>query len=285
MDRYIGEHLDRQYQDLKSKKESMKGKAVIDLVLQSYLQDGTKISPDSLDPEFRAFAISQIRLFLFVGHDSTSSTICYLVHLLATNPDALARLRAEHDTVFGADIATVCSTLGQHPHLLNNLPYTSAVIKETLRLFPPASCSRQGKPNVDVVDDQGNHCPTDHAMVWILHVETHRSPQYWSRPEEFLPERWLVEADDDLYPMKGAWRAFEHGPRNCMAQGLVMMELRVVLVLIAREFEFQPSYAEWDRLHPRKGLKTWRGERVYQIEEAAAHPVEQYPCRVALRKL
>ncbi len=84
--------------------------------------------------------------------------------------------------------------------------------------------------------------------------------------------------------MKGAWRPFEHGPRNCIAQGLVMMKLRVMLALLAREFSFELAYAEWDRLHPRNGLKTYRGERVYQIEEGAAHPVEHYPCKVARRK-
>jgi hypothetical protein len=63
-----------------------------------------------------------------------------------------------------------------------------------------------------------------------------------------------------------------------------MTELRVVLALLAREFSFEPAYAEWDRLHPRNGLKTYRGERAYQIEEGAAHPVEHYPCKVARRK-
>lgn len=91
----------------------------------------------------------------------------------------------------------------------------------------------------------------------------HRAPQYWKRPEEFFPERWLVDENDKLYPMKDAWRPFEHGPRNCIAQSLVMIELRVVLALLVREFNFEPAYAEWDRLHPRNGLKTYKGERAY----------------------
>lgn len=66
-----------------------------------------------------------------------------------------------------------------------------------------------------------------------------------------------------------------------MAQGLVIAEPRVVLALIAREFDFIPAYMEWDESHPRKGL--W-GERVYQIEEGAAHPANHYPCRVSVRQ-
>ena len=50
--------------------------------------------------------------------------------------------------------------------------------------------------------------------------------------------------------------------------------------MVMRQFEFKPAYEEWDHLHPSAGLRAYRGERVYQIEEGAAHPVDKYPCRV-----
>lgn len=283
MDKYIGDELDKRYNEYKADPESKRTKAVIDLVLQAYLPHDAKTRPEKLDPEFRAFAISQIRLFVFAGHDSTSSTICYILHLLATNPNALAQIRAEHDRVLGTELSAVASTLKERPHLTNHLPYTTAVIKEALRLFAPGGCSREGKANVDLTDDQGNRCPTEDAVVFTIHTEMHRAPAYWLRPEEFLPERWLVESGHELQPMKGAYRAFEVGPRNCVAQGFVMTEFRVILACIVRQFDFQPAYDEWDRLHPSKGLRTYRGERAYQIEEGAAHPVEHYPCRVSVR--
>ena len=284
MNRYIGEELDMRYNEYRADPGSSRTKAVIDLVLQAYIPVDAKAMPEKLDPEFRAFATRQIRLFVFAGHDSTSSTICYIIHLLATNREALARIRAEHNEVFGSDLLAVTSMLEKEPHLINNLPYTAAVIKEALRLFTPAGCSRAGKPGISIIDDQGNQCPTDHAVVWIVHVEMHRAAKYWKHPDKFLPERWLAEQGDELYPMKGAWRSFEHGPRNCIAQGLVMTELRTVLALIVREFEFKPAYDEWDRLHHGKKIPTYRGERAYQIEEGAAHPVNRYPCRVFLRE-
>ena len=283
MDQYIGKELDKRHNEYLADPDSTRKKAVIDLVMQAYMPKDAK-APRTLDPQFRAFAIRQIRLFLFAGHDSTSSTICYILHLLSTNPDALAQIRAEHDAVFGTDLSATASMLETQPHLANSLPYTTAVIKEAMRLFTPAGCSRAGKPNVDLIDDQGNRCPTEHAMVWMVHVEMHHAPKYWKRAEEFLPDRWLVGAEHELYPMKGAWRSFEHGPRNCIAQGLVMTELRVVLSLVVREFDFRPAYREWDAKHPRKAISTYRGERAYQIEEGAAHPVDRYPCRVSLAK-
>ena len=280
MDQYIGAELDKRYKESKADPQNTRTKAVIDLVLQAYPK--SKLS--ELDSEFRTFAIRNIRLFIFTGHDSSSSTICYTLHLLSQSSSVLDRLRAEHDMVFGKDASAVPSMLENRPYLINDLPYTTAVIKEVLRLFAPAGSSRQGKPGIDVTDDEGNICPTEEAMVWMIHVEMHRAPRYWKRPEEFLPERWLVGPEHELHPMKGAWRPFEHGPRNCIAQSIVMTQLLVVLACIVREFEFKPAYDEWDALHPRKGTKTYRGERAYQMEGGAAHPVERYPCRVSLRK-
>ena len=285
MDKYIGSELDQRFSEYKTDTSDKRQKSIIDLVLQAYIAQSSDSKPERLDPDFRTFAIRQIRLFVFLGHDSTSSTICYALHCLSQNPDALSRMRSEHTQVLGEDASNAPTLLEENPKLLNDLHFTTAVIKEVLRLFPPAGSSRQGKSGASLHDDTGTICPTDDViMLWTIHVELHRSPKYWKRPDEFLPERWLVEPAHELFPMKDAWRAFEHGPRNCLAQGIVETELKIILACLVREFDFRPAYDEWDRLHPGKGIKTYRGERAYQMEEAAAHPVEHYPCRVFMRE-
>ncbi|KAL9127707.1 MAG: hypothetical protein Q9217_003458 [Psora testacea] len=294
MDKYIDHELKERYREYKADQESKRTKAIIDLVLQNYMseKDGerTKASADELDSSFRAFATRQIRLFVFVGHDSTSSTICYILHLLFTNPDTLSRLRREHDNVFGSDAARVPTLLKTQPHLINNLPYTAATIKEALRLFPPGGCSRSGQPTVSLRSDSGKECPTEKVeAVFTIHSELQRSPVYWKEPDAFRPERWLVEPGHAIHPaIKGAFRAFEVGPRNCVAQGFVIAELKVVLACLVRQFDFAPAYEEFDRLNPLKTrggmeLRMYRGERAYQIEEGAAHPADHYPCRVSVR--
>ncbi|KAL8917803.1 MAG: hypothetical protein Q9208_007732 [Pyrenodesmia sp. 3 TL-2023] len=286
MDQYIGREVDKRFVEVRSSSSSKKHKSVIDLVLQAYVALPGKPIPEKLDPDFRTFAIRQIRLFLFTGHDSTSSTICYAFHLLSKNPDALKQIRAEHDEVLGKDLSRASALLKESPKLLNNLPYTTAVIKEALRLFPPAASSRDGKPGISICDDQGTACSTeDVSMIWTLHVELHRHPKYWKRPLEFLPERWLVDPGHELFPTKHAYRAFEYGPRNCIAEGIVMTELKIILASMVREFDFKDAYEEWDQRHPArdKDKLIYRGDRAYQMEEAAAHPVEHYPCRVSLR--
>lgn len=186
MDRYIGNELDKRFSEYKADKDEKRQKSVIDLVLQAYIAQSGEQKPEKLDPEFRSFAIRQIRLFLFTGHDSTSSTICYAFHLLSRNPEVLKRIRAEHDQVLGRDVSKASHFLEKNSKLLNDLSYTTAVIKEVLRLFPPAASSRQGKLGTSIHDDLGTTCPTDDViMIWTIHVELHRNPKYWQSLTSF----------------------------------------------------------------------------------------------------
>jgi hypothetical protein len=62
----------------------------------------------------------------------------------------------------------------------------------------------------------------------------------------------------------------------------VLIELRVILACLVREFDIVPAYDELDEQQPRKEVKLLRGERAYQVEKRAAHPVNEYPCRIKL---
>jgi cytochrome P450 len=285
MDRYIGAEIDKRYEHYKAASGTTALDSVMDLVLQAYLAGRESSTlPEKLDAGFRAFAIRNIRLFIFAGYDSTGSVLCYCFYLLAKNPEALARLRKEHDQVLGTDASAAASKLKQDPRLINSLQYTLAVLKEVMRFFPPAGSNRVGATGVSITNDVGVPCMTDDATVSVYHIEMQVSPKYWVRAEEFLPERWLVPVGHELHPVPGAWRPFELGPRNCIAQALVMVELRVILACVIRTFDVMPAYDEYDRKFPTKGIKTVRGERAYQIEKGAAHPAAQFPCRVSLAK-
>lgn len=297
MNKYISRELDKRYaewiaqdQDSNNATESS-SRSVMHIVLAGYMeqQQSSKGSrPKELDPAFKKWAIVQIRLFLFAGHDSTSSAICYIFYLLQSNPLALAKLREEHDTVFGPSIETVPDQLRENPSLINQLPYTTAVIKETLRLFPPASAMRGGQKGVYLTDAKGNKYPTEGTNLWILHSALQKNEKYWPEPLAFKPERWLVtDPADPLYPVKGGWRPFEHGPRNCLGQTLAMLDIKITLALTVREFDVASAYDEWDSLHPKetKGkIKRVNGERAYQMQTGGAHPADGFPCRVRFRR-
>ncbi|CAG8959468.1 hypothetical protein HYFRA_00001366 [Hymenoscyphus fraxineus] len=286
MNRFIGDELQKRWKLYQEKNDEEFSTSIMDLAIRSFIESQPSGSPkpEKLDKDFVKVATSQIRLFLFAGHDTTSSSIVYCFHMLARNPTALKLIREEHELVFGSDSSQIPSKISSKPHILNNLPYTTAIIKETMRLYPGASGIRAGAPGVDLVDDDGNRYPTEGTNIWIIHHGLHRNPKYWKRADEFIPERWLVGPEHELYPVKGAWRPFEHGPRNCIGQGLVMLEIKTVLAVVLATLDISPAYDEWDKMHPSKGIEMVDNDRAYQIEKCGAHPAEMYPCKVAFKK-
>lgn len=278
MNIYVSQEIDNRIAQLRKQTDhSVTGsKSIIDLVLTAYMAENAARKTQVMDSTFKKFAMSQIKLFLFSGHDTTSSTVCYIFYVLASNPAALSRVRAEHTSLIGPDISKTASLITSDPYLLKKLPYTLAVIKETLRLYPAVSSTRAGEPDFNVRDDvTGRLFPTDGFLVWANPLPVHRDPTYWARPDEFLPERWLAMPGDALYPVKGAWRPFEHGPRNCIGQELAMLEIKVIMAMTVRRFEVELMYEETGRA---KGIRTVYGQRGYQIQRA--QPSDDLPCRV-----
>ena len=261
-----------------------RARTIIDLALNEYEKEGTAFDSDHkplsgpIDPYFKRICMAQIKIFLFSGHDTTASGLCYLLYFL-THRAARDRLCGEHDTAFGPDPSRAAARMAESPHLLHQLPYTTAFIKECLRLHPPSPLSRQGQPGYAVADAAtGRTYPTDGFLVFPNPHGVQNDPAYWACAEAFLPERWLAAPGDNLHPVKGAWRVFEHGARNCIAQELAMLEMRIVLVLWARRFVMRDAYAELDARRGWRGREL-RGEPAYQCEPMM-QPRDDMPCRV-----
>ncbi|KAI9706861.1 MAG: hypothetical protein M1820_004640 [Bogoriella megaspora] len=288
MVQYVSDALDDRYVRSRSNKDMLRkdrSRTIVDLALENYLTDQIKCESgnEGMDATFKEAAVCQIRTFLFAGHDTSSSTICYCYHLLSKHTKTRNRVTQEHNNVLGSDLKKAALKISENPHILNQLSYTLAVIKETLRLYPPASSTRSGEPGYSLILPDGRQCPTEGFLVWSNHVAIHRNPDCWEQPDEFLPERWLVEKDDALFPsISGAWRPFEFGPRNCIGQQLALLEIKLVLALTVREFHVVNAYDEWDRMMKPKGPKTVNGDRAYQILAGAAHPSDGFPCTVTV---
>ncbi|KAI4194053.1 MAG: hypothetical protein LQ350_007999 [Teloschistes chrysophthalmus] len=285
MNNYVSQEIDARYERLRRSDRILTagGKSIIDLVLTAYRSGDATTPNGNLDPVFKRFTMNQIKLFLFSGHDTTSSTVCYIFYVLITKPAVLRRLRAEHDSVLGRDTAQSAALLQNDPYLLNQLPFTTGVIKETLRLYPAVSSTRAGEPGFNVIDQHHRQFPTDGFLVWANSQAIHRDPTYWHQADEFIPERWTVSADDVLHPIKGAWRPFEHGPRNCIGQELAMIEMKIITIMAARKFDFKLAYEKPDGVNASKEIKTVYGERGYQIQRA--QPSDDLPCWVTKQML
>jgi sterigmatocystin biosynthesis cytochrome P450 monooxygenase len=310
MDRYLHAEVSKRLAEARcDSKEEAQSKSIISLVLKTYLAENRgSMNRALVDEEFKKVAAAQVRIFLFAGHDTTSSTLIFCYHELARHPDVLARVRTEHSLVFGKDCRQAGSAIREDPTRLNRIPYTMAVIREVLRLHPPSSQMRRGRAGFDLVDLDGTRLPTDGCNIWVLTNSLHVNPRHWGGgggsgggggdgdgegdggdgdARSFRPERWLArEAGGDpprgRRPDGGAWRPFMLGPRSCIGQTLALTELRVALVMTAREFDVRPAYGEWDARHRPRGVREVYGERAYAAEKGGggAHPSDGYPCRV-----
>ncbi|KAH0563425.1 hypothetical protein GP486_002000 [Trichoglossum hirsutum] len=285
MNRYLEKVLVERFASRKQDNSMRKHrrKHVIDLALEEHIKEnnGEPVDIRAANDSFKWMAIDNIKTFIFAGHDTTSTTICYIFYLLYQNPECMAEVRKEHDEVFGVEIDLAAERIKQSPHLLNKLPYSTAVIKEVLRLYPAASTVRMGDSSTPISVD-GITYSTESYLVWISNHSISRRADIYPDPDVFQPQRF-ISGD----PVKDAWRPFERGPRNCIGQELAILEMKITMVLAARKFDVVPAYNEMDRLVKRgKGPNTVYGERAYQMLIASAKPRDGMPViiREATRK-
>ncbi len=161
---------------------------------------------------------------LFVaGHETTANALTWTWYLLSQNPAAAEALHEELGRVLAGRAPTL--------HDLPDLPYTDAVIKESLRLYPPAwTVARQ--PIVDV-EVGGYTIPAGHGILISQYV-LHRDARYFAEPEQFRPERWLDGLEKRL--PRYAYFPFGAGPRVCIGNSFALMEARLVLAEMAQHF-------------------------------------------------
>ena len=296
MDRYIGKVLDERLARGGQVDKKTRKKASIDLTLEEYWKEtgrDTNGGPAVMDAEFRQYAIDNLLMLIVAGHDTTASTICYCYYLLNQNPDKLAKIRQEIDDVFGAGVSAK-QQLKESPYLINKCEYTLAVIRETLRLFSPASTVRSGTKDYFVKDPAtGNMLPTEGCMVWPALFSMHRDSRFYGESaNSFMPERFLPSNAESL--PANAFRPFEKGPRNCIGQELALIEMKVILALTIREFDVKGAFDELDSMNEdgtlwvrdasfKGGVQTLFGDPAYQVLLAAGKPREGMPARVSRR--
>lgn len=182
-----------------------------------------------LDPDYGKTAsiselVDQAKTFFFAGHDTTASTISWSYYLLSHHPKELHCLRKELDNVFGENTtpAEVSKQIIADPKLLAKLDYTLAVIKESLRLEPPASPARQAPSNYHFRTNSGKlFNPPEGAMVYLSSWMLHRNSQVWGDDaSEFRPDRFLNGKS-----IPWGYLVFSKRPRDCIGLNLAYLEV------------------------------------------------------------
>lgn len=166
----------------------------------------------------------QVMTIFLAGHETTATALIWTLYLLALNPEAERALVRELD-----------ETLKERPagvEDLERLPWTRAVLSESMRLYPPAWMI--GRKAIVDTEIGGYAIPPD-TIVLMCPAVTHRDARYFDAPERFEPERWLSA---DAERPKAAYFPFGGGPRICIGERFAWMEMMIVLATLVREWRF-----------------------------------------------
>ncbi|KAG5730825.1 Cytochrome P450 67, partial [Termitomyces sp. T112] len=196
--------------------------------------------------------VSDGGLAIIAGADTTSSAITNLVYFLLTNPNTYKRLQEEIDTL-GDNVMDYAKQA--------HLPYLTAALNESLRLYPPILSGSQRYTETGKAI--GPYYVPGGTSTFVPFFCLHRDPRYFSpHPNEFLPERWLsAEQQSRLEPEvfkdpsltitdQAAFIPFSVGPSNCVGKNLAWMEMRMLVCLLMQRYEmrFEEGYDvdRWD---------------------------------------
>jgi cytochrome P450 len=153
-------------------------------------------------------------------------TLSWAWYLLAQNPAAEQRLHQELDSV-----------LGQRPPRagdLLNLVYTDRVVRETLRLYPPAwRVFRATQAPLQI----GEYLLPAGSNIVLAQWVTQRDPRWFANPQAFEPDRWADDAAKKL--PRFAYFPFGGGPRVCIGAGFAMMEATLLLAAVAQRYRIR----------------------------------------------
>ncbi|MEX0972743.1 MAG: cytochrome P450 [Solirubrobacterales bacterium] len=205
------------------------------------------------DEEGEGFSDKEIRdqtmTLMFAGHDTSTSTLTFMMHELARHPDVVGRLQAEQDEVLGGEPPDI-------DRLEKEMPYLEMVLDEVLRLYPPAWIG----PRRAVRDFEfGGHRVSRGAYVNYCSWASHRIPEVFPDPEAFIPERFTRERKAAL--PRGAYVPFGGGRRICIGKRFGQTEVKLVATMLLQRLRLDAlpgrsmTVRQMPTLSPRGGLR------------------------------
>jgi len=228
-------------------------KDLLTLLLTARDDEGNSMSDQQLRDE--------VITILLAGHETTALNLSWSWYLLAEHPEAERKLHAELDAVLGGRLPTASD--------IPKLQYTDKIIRETLRLYPPAwRIFRQTEEAFQV----GDYTLPAGSNIVLSQWVTQRDPRWFPEPDRFIPERWNEEAAAKV--PRFAYFPFGGGPRVCIGAGFAMMEATLLLATIAQRFRMHLAPNQRITPMPSITLRPRNGIRV-SLEERANAPRER----------
>ena len=228
------------YRLLAERRASPGGGDLLSLLLEARDEQGEPMP----DTQVRDEAMT---IFL-AGHETTAVTLTWTWLLLGRHPAVERRLHEELETVLGGGAPTADD--------LSALVYLDLVLKESMRLYPPAWLI--GRRALVDVELGGYELPRG-SIVLLSPWVTHRDARFFDDPHRFDPERWRPEAEEAR--PRFSYFPFGGGIRRCIGEPFALMEAKLLLASIAQRWRLHLDPAQRVEplpritLRPRYGMK------------------------------
>ena len=191
----------------------------------------------------------QVMTLMFAGHDTSTSTLTFMLHELARHPEATRRLHEEQDRVLRGETPTP-------QQLEKEMPYLEMVLDEVLRLYPPAWI---GPRRVIREFEFGGCTVPEGAYLNYCSWASHRLPEVFPQPEAFIPERFTRERKAAL--PRGAYVPFGGGSRICIGKRFGQTEVKLVATKLLQRLSVESlpgrtmTIRQMPTLSPKNGLR------------------------------
>jgi cytochrome P450 len=226
---------------IKTRRQQAPGNDLLQTLMDARYADGEGMSDE--------LVLSESMQLLVAGHETSSNGLSWLFYLLSTHPNCLEQVRQEFDAV-----------LGEAPLTFSDVPkleFTTQVIQEALRLYPPFWMIDR----MAVADDRvGDIAIPAGSTVIVFVYGAHHAPRYWEDPESFDPERF-TKANQKLHT-PFTHLPFGGGPRGCIGANYAMLQILMILSDLLRKYDFELTPGQTIKARPMVILRPKHGIRM-----------------------
>jgi cytochrome P450 len=233
---------------IKTRRKQAPGNDLLQTLMDARYSDGEGMSDE--------LVLSESMQLLVAGHETSSNALSWLLYLLSTRPDCLERVRQEFDSVLGDAPLTFSD--------VSKFEFTTQVIQEALRLYPPFwMIDREA-----VADDRVGDVAIPRGSTVIVFVYgAHHAPRYWENPENFDPERF-TKANEKLHA-PFTYLPFGGGPRGCIGGNYAMLQILMILSDVLRNYDFELTPGQTIEARPMVILRPAHGIRMSFTQASA----------------
>src|ERR1700753_1058372 len=240
-----------------SRRREPPGHDLLQTLMDARYSDGEGMSDE--------LVLSESMQLLVAGHETSSNGLSWLLYLLNSRPDCLEKVRQEFESVLGdaplshADVP--------------KLEFTTQVIQEGLRLYPPFWMIDR----MAVADDRAGEIDIPRGSTVIVHVYgAHHAQRYWESPENFEPERFTKANEKLRKPF--TYLPFGGGPRGCIGGNYAMLQILMILSNLLRRYDFHLDPGQMIEarpmviLRPKHGIRMTFSKVIAQAPQLATTP-------------